>query len=373
MTKGFWRRLIALTRKETRELLRDNSSLALGVVLPLVLILIIGYGMSLDVKEVPTAVVLEDSSPFAREAVRFTQGSEYFAPVYVTSLSEGEAMLRRHEVDAMLVVPPDFSARFAEGRAKMQVILNGTEATTAMSAQGYFEAGVLTWAAGEGAKRGLSPGGIAIESRIWFNDANTSTWFYVPGILMLVLTISGVFLTSVVMAREWERGTFESLFVTPMKILELILAKTIPYFVIAMLGMVLCLVVGRVLYDLPMRGSLVLILGESMLYLVVALGIGLVISGLTKNQFLACHVSLRISFLPSGVLTGFLFDLHAEPMAIRVVSSLIPPTYYLALMKSLFLSGNYWPLIVRDTAVLIAFALFFLGWAFHMTRKKVES
>ena len=244
MTKGFWRRLIALTRKETRELLRDNSSLALGVVLPLVLILIIGYGMSLDVKEVPTAVVLEDSSPFAREAVRFTQGAEYFAPVYVTSLSEGEAMLRRHEADAMLVVPPDFSARFAEGRAKMQVILNGTEATTAMSAQGYFEAGVLTWAAGEGAKRGLSPGGIAIESRIWFNDANTSTWFYVPGILMLVLTISGVFLTSVVMAREWERGTFESLFVTPMKILELILSKTIPYFVIAMLGMVLCLVVG---------------------------------------------------------------------------------------------------------------------------------
>lgn len=372
MTKGFWRRLIVLTRKETRELLRDNSSLALGVVLPLVLILIIGYGMSLDVKEVPTAVVLEDSTPFAREAVRFTQGSEYFSPVYVTSLAEGEAMLRRHEIDAMLVVPPDFSARFAEGRAKMQVILNGTEATTAMSAQGYFEAGVLTWAAGEGAKRGLSPGGITIESRIWFNDANTSTWFYVPGILMLVLTISGVFLTSVVMAREWERGTFESLFVTPMKILELILSKTIPYFVIAMLGMVLCLVVGRVLYDLPMRGSLVLILGESMLYLVVALGIGLVISGLTKNQFLACHVSLMISFLPSVVLTGFLFDLHAEPMAIRVVSSLIPTTYYLELMKSLFLSGNYWPLIVRDTAVLLAFALFFLGWAFRITRKRVE-
>ena len=154
MTSGFWRRLIALTRKETRELLRDSSSLALGVVLPLVLILIIGYGMSLDVKQVPTVVVLEDSSPFARQAVHFTQGSEYFAPVFVSSLADGEAMMRRHEVDAMLVVPPDFSARFAEGRAELQVILNGTEATTAMSAQGYFEAGILTWAAGEGARRG---------------------------------------------------------------------------------------------------------------------------------------------------------------------------------------------------------------------------
>ncbi len=372
MTSGFWRRLLALMRKETRELLRDSSSLALGVVLPLVLILIIGYGMSLDVKNVPTAVVIEDSSPLARQAVSFTQGSEYFQPVFVTSLQEGEQMIRRHEVDAMLVVPPDFSARFAEGRGKLQVILNGTEATTAMSAQGYFEAGILTWAAEEGARHGLSAGGIEIVPRIWFNDANTSTWFYVPGILMLVLTISGVFLTSVVMAREWERGTFESLFVTPMKILELILAKTIPYFVIAMIGMLLCLVVGRELYDLPMRGSLVLIIGESMLYLVVSLGIGLVISALTKNQFLACHVSLMISFLPSVVLSGFLFDLHAEPAAIRVVSSLIPTTYYLELMKSLFLSGNYWPLIARDTAILALFALFFLGWAFHMTRKKVE-
>lgn len=372
MTSGFWRRLLALIRKETRELLRDNSSLALGVVLPLVLILIIGYGMSLDVKNVPTAVVIEDSSPLARQAVSFTQGSEYFQPVFVPSLQEGEAMIRKHKVDAMLVVPPDFSARFAEGKGKLQVILNGTEATTAMSAQGYFEARLLTWAASEGAKHGLAAGGIEIVPRIWFNDANTSTWFYVPGILMLVLTISGVFLTSVVMAREWERGTFESLFVTPMKILELILAKTIPYFVIAMIGMLLCLVVGRELYDLPMRGSLVLIIGESMLYLVVSLGIGLVISALTKNQFLACHVSLMISFLPSVVLSGFLFDLHAEPAAIRVVSSLIPTTYYLELMKSLFLSGNYWPLITRDTVILVLFALFFLGWAFHMTRKKVE-
>ena len=329
--------------------------------------------MSLDVKEVPRPSSSRIARLLAREAVRFTQGSEYFAPVYVTSLSEGEAMLRRHEVDAMLVVPPDFSARFAEGRAKMQVILNGTEATTAMSAQGYFEAGVLTWAAGEGAKRGLSPGRhrhrvAHLVQRCEYehvvlcaghSHARADDQRRLPDVGR-----HG--------ARMGARAPFESLFVTPMKILELILSKTIPYFVIAMLGMVLCLVVGRVLYDLPMRGSLVLILGESMLYLVVALGIGLVISGLTKNQFLACHVSLMISFLPSVVLTGFLFDLHAEPMAIRVVSSLIPTTYYLELMKSLFLSGNYWPLIVRDTAVLLAFALFFLGWAFRITRKKVE-
>lgn len=372
MMGGFSRRLAALTKKETKELLRDNSSLLMGVVLPLVLILIIGCGMSLDVKDVPTAVVLEDHAPTARDAVSFVRGSDYFAPVYVNSFQEAEAMLRAHEVDAILAVPPDFSRRLLAGDAHLQLILNGVESTSAMSAQGYVEAGVRAFAAEFAARRGASAGGVSIVSRIWFNDANTSTWFYVPGILMLVLTISGVFLTAVVMAREWERGTFESLFVTPMKILELVLSKTIPYFVIAMLGMVLCLIVGRVLYDLPMRGSLALILGESMLYLIVALAIGLVISALTKNQFLACHVSLMISFLPSVVLSGFLFDLHAEPLAIRVVSGLIPTTYYLELMKSLFLSGDYWPLIVRDTAILLGFALFFLGWAFHMTRKKVE-
>lgn len=373
MMGGFSRRLAALTKKETKELLRDNSSLLMGVVLPLVLILIIGCGMSLDVKDVPTAVVLEDHAPTARDAVSFVRGSDYFAPVYVNSFQEAEAMLRAHEVDAILAVPPDFSRRLLTGDAHLQLILNGVESTSAMSAQGYVEAGVRAFAAEFAARRGASAGGVSIVSRIWFNDANTSTWFYVPGILMLVLTISGVFLTAVVMAREWERGTFESLFVTPMRVLELILAKTIPYFVIALLGMLLCLVVGRYLYELPMRAPLAAILGVSMLYLVTALSIGLVISALTKSQYLACHISLMVSFLPAVILSGFLFDLHAEPLAIRVVSRLLPTTYYLDALKSLLLAGGSPIVVAQDTAALMAFTLLFLALAFAMTRKKVDA
>ena len=207
--------------------------------------------------------------------------------------------------------------------------------------------------------------------RVWFNDANTSSWFFVPGILMLVLTISGVFLTAMVMAREWERGTFESLFVTPVRILEVILAKVIPYFTVAMVGMLLCLVAGRLCYDLPMRGSLGLILGESMLYLVIALSLGLVISAITKNQYLACQVALLVSFLPTVMLSGFLFDLHSEPLVIQVISRFLPTTYYLELMKSLFLAGNYWPLILENTAILLGYALCFIWLAFFLTRKKV--
>lgn len=367
---AFSRRLAALTRKEFYQLMRDKSSLLLGIVLPAVLILLIGYGMSLDVKNVPTAVVLEDHSPTARNAAAFVSGSEYFSPVYVSSMKEAEESLLAHRVDAILRIPVHFTQDLAKGNAQVQVIVNGVEATSATSAQTYIEAGMLAWAAQKGL--GAKGGQAVVVSRIWFNDANTSTWFFVPGVIMLVLMIVGVFLTSVVMAREWERGTFESLFVTPVGVLELILAKLLPYFIVAMLGMVLCLLAGHYLYELPLRGSLLLILGVSMLFLVVALGIGLVISALTKNQFLACQISLLVSFLPSLMLSGFMFDLHTEPWGIRLLSQVFPTTYYLQLLKSLFLAGNYWPMILKNTLLLAGYAVFFMGMAFKLTRKRVE-
>ena len=347
--RAFLRRLFALTRKEFQQMKRDRGSILLGVVLPLVLILIIGYGLSLDVKNVRTAVALEDSSPTARAAVRFLDGSDYFAPAYVHSKQEAEAMMRRGEVDAALIIPTDFSRNLPRGTARIELLLSGIEATTAASAQGYFESVVLKKAA-ESALAKQNVGRAEIVSRVWFNDANTSTWFFVPGLLMLVLTIVGVFLTSVVMAREWERGTFESLFVTPVQRLELILAKMIPYFLVAMTGMILCLITGRLLYELPMRGSLILILGTTMLYLVMA---------------------LLLSYLPTIMLSGFLYDLHTAPLGIRIISRFLPMPYFLQMLKSLLLTGNYWPLIIKNTAVLAGFAALFAGAAFHLTRKKV--
>lgn len=369
---GFSRRLRALVRKEFLQLGRDRSSLLLGVFLPLLLILLIGYGISLDVKNVPIAVVLEDASPAARRAVSFLDGSDYFSPYYVTSLKEGESLLRRRDAEAILVLPPDFSRKLAHGQARAQAILYGVNTTTAMTAQGYLEAGFMAMAAEAAYSAPHTPGYVTTESRLWFNDANTSTWFFIPGLIMLIMTIVGVFLTAVVMAREWERGTFESLFVTPVQAAELILAKMIPYFCVAMAGMILCLLAGRFLYELPLRGSLLLILGTSMLYLIVALGIGLTISAVTKKQFVACQIALLVSFLPSIMLSGFLFDLHSQPLVIRVISQLFPTTYYLQILKSLFLTGNHWPLLVKNSLLLAGYAVFFLGLAGHITRKKVQ-
>ncbi len=368
----FSRRLRALVHKEFLQLGRDRSSLLLGVVLPLLLILLIGYGISLDVKNVPTAVVLEDASPTARDAVSFLDGSPYFSPRYVTSMKEAERLLKSRDVDVILRLPPDFSRRLAQGNAKAQAVLYGVNTTTAMSAQAYLEAGFAALAAQESAVLTQEPAGqAAVESRLWFNDANTSSWFFIPGLIMLIMTIVGVFLTAVVMAREWERGTFESLFVTPVRAAELILAKMIPYFCVAMAGMGLCLIAGRFLYELPMRGSLLLILGVSMLYLVVALGIGLTISAVTKNQFVACQVALLVSFMPSLMLSGFMFDPHSQPVVIRAISRLFPTTYYLELLKSLFLAGNNWPLLIKNSLLLTIYAVFFLALAGKITRKKV--
>ncbi|MGP1365931.1 MAG: ABC transporter permease [Schwartzia sp. (in: firmicutes)] len=374
-TAGFSRRLCALVKKEFLQLGRDRSSLLLGVALPLLLILLIGYGISLDVKNVPLAVVLEDASPTARRAVRFLDGSDYFSPRYVASLQEGERLLRCREAEAILLLPPDFSRQLAHGKARAEAILYGVNTTTAMTAQSYLEAGFMALAAEQAAAYPArrAAGYVAAESRIWFNDANTSAWFFIPGLIMLIMTIVGVFLTAVVMAREWERGTFESLFVTPVEAAELILAKMIPYFCVAMAGMLLCLLAGRFLYELPMRGSLLLILGASMLYLVVALGIGLTISAVTKNQFIACQIALLVSFMPSVMLSGFLFDLHSQPLPIRVISQLFPTTYYLQMLKSLFLSGNDWPMLFKNSLVLLGYAVFFLALAGHITRKKVEA
>ncbi len=363
-------RFYALTRKEFLQLIRDPSSLLIGAVLPLALILIIGYGISLDVKNISVAVVLEDASPDAQRAVNFLDGSDYFSPTYVPSMPDAVALMRRRQVDAIIVVPPDFSAALHRRDARLQLILYGVNTTTASAVKSYVDAGVQSFNANFYA--GHAPRGIvSLDSRIWFNDANSSTWYFIPGLIMLILTIIGIFLTALVMAREWERGTLESLFVTPVRVLEILLSKMIPYFVIAMFGLLLCLLAARYLYEVPLHGSLAALMLASVLYLFVALGIGLMISSATKSQFLAAQVALIIGFLPSVMLTGFLFDLHSVPTWVATIGRALPQTYYLELLKTIFLAGDDWTMIARNCSVLAAYAALFVSIALKITRKRV--
>ena len=227
-------------------------------------------------------------------------------------------------LNAILVVPADFSSKLGRREAKLQLIAYGADPTTATSINGYVEAGVAAFNASRVA--GYAPQGmVTVENRMWFNDAHSSTWYFVPGLMMLITTIVGVFLTSLVMAREWERGTLESIFVTPVRKEELLLAKMIPYFCIAMLGFFLCLLASRYLYGVPLHGSFIMLVISSVLYLFVALGIGLLISAATKSQFLASQVSLVLSLLPARMLSGFLFDLRSVPAWVAAVGHVPVP------------------------------------------------
>ena len=367
-------RLTAMTNKEFHQLIRDNSSILIGIFLPIILIFIIGYGVSLDVKKVPIATVLEDTSPTVHEVLSFLNGSEYFAPIYVTSMHEAKELMDNRDVDAIIRIPSDFSKNLYTRGSSMQLILYGVDSTTATTVKGYVEGSVKQWEALNKARfiNGSTAGIITVENRMWFNDANSSIWYFIPGLIVLIITIVGVFLTSLVMAREWERGTLESLFISPVKPLEILLSKMIPYFCIAMIGLAFCLIAARFLFKVPIHGSLTLIILSSMLYLLATLGMGLTISSITKNQFLASQIALVVSFLPAMMLTGFLFDLRSVPFFIRSVGQILPATYYLQLLKSLFLAGNNWSLIFKNCFILFAYAVFFVSAALKVTKKTVE-
>lgn len=371
---GFYRRLVSLIRKEVRQLLRDWSSLTIGIGLPIALIMIYGYGISLDVKNVSIAVVLEDSSPTAQDLFSSMRLSRYLTPRQVLSMSDAARLMNAHEVEATVRIPSDFSGQLAMGEAQIQVLLQGGEATRASMVRGYINGAIDVWAQKkvnrESSKTG--PGGVNLVTRMWFNAANNSTWYLIPGLVVLIMTLVGTFLTSLVMAREWERGTLESLFVTPVHATEILLAKMAPYFVVGLLGLGLCLLAARFLFAVPVYGSLWILLLSSMLYLFVALGVGLLVSAATKNQFMASQVTLLTSFLPAMMLSGFMFDLNNVPSFIRFVGYILPATYFMELIKTLFLAGDNGYLIVKDCAILAGYAVFLLGLACFVTRKKLD-
>lgn len=367
------RRVGALARKETHQLVRDPSSIVIGVVMPLLLILLFGFALSLDVKNVPVAVVLEDASPAATELAAGFGLSPYFATRTVMSMPAGQQLMLQGRVDGILRIRPDFARRLNQGDAAAQVLVYGTDANRARIIEAYAQGAIAQWSARRAAEgRAETAGGsAAVQSRLWFNAANDSHYFLVPGLIVLIMTLIGALLTSLVMAREWERGTLEALFVTPVRAGEILIAKMIPYFALGMAGLGLCILAAKFLFHVPFRGSVAILVGVSVLYLLIALAIGLLISSVAKNQFVSSMVALLVTFLPALFLSGFLFDLHSVPAAIRVLSYALPARYYVALLQTIFLAGNVWPVILPDTAALAAMAAALLILTRAIARKRL--
>jgi ABC-2 type transport system permease protein len=374
-------RFKALVRKEFKQLLRDPSNIAIGIILPIVLILLFGFGLSLDVRDAPVAVVMEDASPQAMDAVAGLQLSTAIAPVMLSTQREAEQLMAAREVDAIVRVPSDFSQQLARGQATVQVLIHGTDASRASVILQYLNGAIAQSQIrqtdrGQGARSqalaGPASGRVVVEPRMWFNAANTSTWYLVPGLVVLIMTLVGAFLTALVMAREWERGTLEALFVTPVRPAEILLAKVVPYFCVGLAGLALCLLAARFLFQVPVQGSHIVLLGAAMLYMLVSVGIGLLISSVTRNQFLASQVALLTSFMPSLMLSGFLFDLRNVPAVVQVIGNILPATHFMELAKTLFLAGNVWPLIFKNCALLAGYALLVFAIAHRVTRKSLD-
>jgi len=346
-----------LTRKETRQILRDPSSIAIGIVFPLMMILLFGYGLSLDVTRVSVAVLDSDASSDSTALVGAFRLSPNFAVTAVRSLSEATALVLNRKVDGILQIPADFSRRWHSGAADVQIVVNGTDANQARIMQAYAAGPIAEWSAKQSpAAAAASAGPVIVVNRMWFNEANDSHFFLVPGLIVLVMTIIGAFLTAMVVAREWERGTLEALFVTPMRPGEFLVSKFVPYFGLGMIGFVLCLLAGQVLFHIPLRGSLPLLFLSSMVYLVVALGIGLLVSTLVKSQFLASQLAMLLTFLPAMMLSGFLYDLRSMPAVIRGITYALPARYAVTLLQTLYLAGNVTGVIWLNLGVLTAMA-----------------
>jgi ABC-2 type transport system permease protein len=368
------RRILALIRKEGRQVLRDPSSFAIGVVLPLMLILLFGYGMSLDVKHVPIAVVLGDTSTDAREVAASFQLSPYFQARLSPSMAQARELMLSGKVEGIVLVQSDFARRAAQGDGAVQVLVDGVDGNSARIIEGYAGAAVAQASvrvAAEGQGDDASGGQAVVENQLWFNSADDSRYFLVPGLIVLIITLIGAFMTSMVVAREWERGTFEALFVTPVRTEEILISKIVPYFLLGMGGLLLCMASARYLFDVPFRGSFVTLTGASMLYLLVSVATGLLISSTLKSQFLACQVALVATFMPALLLSGFIYDLRSVPTAIRLISYVVPARYYVSLLQTMFLAGDVWSVILPNAAVLAVIAVVMLTLTGRATRKSL--
>ena len=367
-------RLRGFLRKETLQIRRDPSSIALALVMPVVLLFLFGFGVSLDVKDVPIAIVLDDHGPEARELAERFALSNYFEPVLVDRFDEARQLLDRREVDAIVHVQSDFSERLAHGAAvPVQIIVNGTDSNLAQLIKGYTLGVVGLWSQHRVA-RGLPAGSppVTIQQRVWFNDAVNSTHFLVPGLVALVMTLIGVLLTALVIAREWERGTMEAILATPLRVGEIMVGKLLPYFVLGMMGLGLSVGLGRVMFGVPFRGSPGVYLLLSTLFLLASLGLGLFISAAARVQFVAAQVSIIVGFLPAFFLSGLLFDLESTPWPIQAVSHLIPARYFVSASHTIFLAGDVWSILQWDALFLGVMALVLIALARSRLGQRLE-
>ncbi|WP_029895620.1 ABC transporter permease [Desulfohalovibrio reitneri] len=367
------RRVSALCAKEARQIVRDPSSVLIAFVLPALLMFLYGYGVSLDMENLRVGIVLEDTAPPARDLARTISASAYFEADVAPTRQAFAGDLESGKLRGLVVIPQDFSARLAEGRAEIQTVADGSEPNTANFVRVYTEGAVQTWLELRRARaERAETGGPVMEQRMWFNEEVRSRNFLIPGSIAIILTLIGTLLTALVVAREWERGTMEALMATPVTIGEILAGKLLPYLGLGLGSTGVSYVLARVVFDVPYRGSLLVLGLVAAVFLAAALGVGLLISTLARNQFVASQMALLTAFLPAFLLSGFLFEISSMPPAIRLLTHIVPARYLVPCLQTVFLAGDVWPLLLPNlgSMLLMAAILFTITW--RKSAKKLD-
>ena len=367
-------RLLAVARKEVIQLRRDPRSLALAFALPLLLLILFGYAITWDVNHIATAVLDQDRSQRSRELVSAFRSSQYFT--VIASLDrpvEVAPLLDRGAARIVLVIPPDFASDFDAGRtARLQAIVDGSDANTATIALGYTQAIVQTFSGRVSLKGVRAAAPVRAESRIWYNEDLTSRNMIVPGLVAVIMMIIAAMLTSLTIAREWERGTMEQLASTPVARLEVVLGKLLPYLGIGIVDVVGTSLLGVILFGVPFRGSPALLMALSLAFLIGTLGLGLFISAVARSQLLATQLAMILTFLPAFLLSGFMFSIQVMPKPLQAISYLIPARYFLVVTRGIFLKGVGVDVLRVQGLLMILFAVVGLVLAARVFRKEIQ-
>ncbi len=368
------RRIAALVRKETLQIWRDPSAVGIAIVMPVLLLLLFGYGVSLDTENVRLAIVLEKRSADAMQFVSRFRESKYFRPTLYSSLSDAEEAMLTGDVDAIVHIRHDFEERLRQPTgAPIQVLLNGIDANTARLVSGYIEGVHAKWLEQLAEEEGSDVRSILRpEERFWYNQNVRSRNFLVPGLIAVIMTLIGALLTALIVAREWERGTMETLLVTPVRVGELLISKMIPYYLLGMAGMGLSVLMARWQFDVPLRGSFAWLALGTTLFLLAALGMGLLISTVARIQFVAAQIAIIVTFLPAFILSGFLFDIRSMPPVIRGITYLIPAKYFVSFLHTVFLAGDVSAVLIPNAGALALVAAVLLVITRKKTTKRID-
>ncbi len=372
-------RVRAIARKEFIHIVRDPRSLGMAIAIPMLLLLLFGYALTLDVDNVPLVVWDQSETPVSREFISRFSDSRYFSirgslrndQEVNFAIDSGEALMA-------LTIPTDFAERIESGRpVSVQLVVDGSDSNTATIAIGYAEVLVQVYSQQMALKKIRRSGGRALalpvdmRPRVWFNADLESKNYIIPGLIAVIMMVIASILTSLTVAREWERGTMEQLISTPIKGHELILGKLLPYFIIGMFDVLVAVLMGEFLFHVPLRGSVFLLFAMAAIFLTGALSLGMLISIVTKSQLIASQLAMVLTLLPAFLLSGFAYAISNMPKPIQVITHVIPARYFVALLKGIYLKGLGLDILGAEAGLLTVFSVVMVLLANIKFRKKL--